>query len=251
MAFTIDGTSGLTFPDSSTQTTRAVSRSGDTMTGNLALTNAAIISGGDGNTIGLAANSTGSTAGTGIRAWGSSVASWGGDLHYITDSRGVSGRHRFFSYNGSAWNDVATIDSAGRMIKPYQPAFRAGATGGAIYVPASTNINLMNNFDSGGYNIGGHYNTSNCTFTAPVAGRYLFWVGLFFVATIGYDRWYFSAPGYSSYPYAFASTGPDGGALSGSAILNLQANDAVTLGAQYGGATIYRGHSAWGGYFLG
>jgi hypothetical protein len=60
-----------------------------------------------------------------------------------------------------------TVDSAGRVTMPYQPAFAAHTTpttispGAVIY--SATRIN-----------IGGHYSTSTGRFTAPVTGQYLF-----------------------------------------------------------------------------
>ena len=64
------------------------------------------------------------------------------------------------------------IDSSGRVTKPSQPSFYA-------YPSADTTLTLGGGwstvaFASTGWNTGNHYNTSNSTFTAPVAGRYLF-----------------------------------------------------------------------------
>jgi len=61
------------------------------------------------------------------------------------------------------------IDSAGRVITPYQPAFYAYRSGdGNVGGDQDLSCNVAD------VNIGGHYNTSNFRFTAPVAGTYSF-----------------------------------------------------------------------------
>jgi hypothetical protein len=64
------------------------------------------------------------------------------------------------------------IDSAGRVTTPYQPAFTAkptSFTGSGGIAGTQTFI-----FATALLNIGGHFNTSNGRFTAPVAGNYFF-----------------------------------------------------------------------------
>jgi hypothetical protein len=68
--------------------------------------------------------------------------------------------------------EAMRIDSAGRVTMPYQPAFRAVNTtpltidsgGGTYKIPYSYTVT----------NIGGHYNSSQARFTAPVDGFYYF-----------------------------------------------------------------------------
>jgi len=68
---------------------------------------------------------------------------------------------------------AATIDTAGRILQPTKPAFMARRNGGGV-----TLTNQVFPFDTvsaeGGFNIGGHYNTSTYRFTCPVAGVYFF-----------------------------------------------------------------------------
>ena len=62
------------------------------------------------------------------------------------------------------------IDATGRVTKPSQPAFFAYHNAGDVnYVPGDTIA-----YPNTQFNQGNCYNTSNSTFTAPIAGRYLF-----------------------------------------------------------------------------
>ena len=71
--------------------------------------------------------------------------------------------------------DKLAVDASGRVTMPYQPAFHSymfltnNWTGNAGDVVP---------FDTAEFNIGGHFNTSTYRFTAPVTGRYLFYVKL-------------------------------------------------------------------------
>ena len=75
------------------------------------------------------------------------------------------------------------IDTNGYVTKPYQPAFQAHS--GASSTGAATTII----FTATDYNVGGHYNTSNGRFTAPVYGRYLFTVNALYTVSSSSATW--------------------------------------------------------------
>ena len=63
---------------------------------------------------------------------------------------------------------------------PYQPSFQARSNVANINLNtyAGTTIALTSVFNAEYFDIGGHYNTTTSTFTAPVAGRYYFYTQL-------------------------------------------------------------------------
>ena len=65
--------------------------------------------------------------------------------------------------------DVVSIDTAGRVTTPYQPAFHATSSNG----PTTGTVWIFNGVV---FNIGSYYSTTSGRFTAPVAGTYHFYV---------------------------------------------------------------------------
>lgn len=64
--------------------------------------------------------------------------------------------------------EVMRIDSAGRLITPYQPSSRYSRSGNVTYTSAAELLYNSNRLD-----IGNCYNTSTGRFTAPVRGAYI------------------------------------------------------------------------------
>jgi len=81
-----------------------------------------------------------------------------------------AGASSFVIRNQTDTTTAMAIDTAGRVTKPYQPAFMAQRTGGS----SNPGQYAVYPFNTTYYNIGSHYNTSTYRFTAPVAGLYMF-----------------------------------------------------------------------------
>jgi len=67
-------------------------------------------------------------------------------------------------------NTAMSVDTAGRILTPARPAFRARMSDGT----GSTGVNGALVFETEDFDIGGNYDTSNGRFTAPIAGIYWF-----------------------------------------------------------------------------
>ena len=142
------------------------------------------------------------------------------------------------------------IDSVGRVTMPYQPAFCVRLNSGSY---SSGTVA----FDQVQVNVGSHYSTSNGRFTAPVAGRYVFFTQVASNRTtttgdFGVDirkngaviiRTYFGKNSNNVHAQC-----------SGSCVIDLSANDWVDV-SQYAsaGTTLLANgnHTNFGGHFIG
>ena len=142
-----------------------------------------------------------------------------------------------------------SVDNLGRALKPAQPAFLAKGAN-ANYITTSPVP-----FPTVEYNIGSHYNNSNYTFTAPIAGRYFFHahMGLFNGSSGAQGYPWFSINGtQQQYSYInIAATWYSNGHLTG--VFNLSANDTVKITVSLSSATYYNGpnETRFMGYLLG
>ena len=140
------------------------------------------------------------------------------------------------------------VDASGRVTMPYQPVFDVAYSGGG-YSTFGTVV-----FNTTYSNVGGHYNTSNGRFTAPVSGNYLFYTSYIKNALYSVARRRFDKNGSEAsngrhlrldddQPYG------DNGTLQ--AMMYLNANDYVTVnqtaGSSYGTAQ----YDYFGGYLIG
>lgn len=147
--------------------TRYVNVSGDTITGGLNVTGGNVGIGHAGPSASL--DVFGSTSDQ-IRLRTASSE------HYAIGRNSSTGFLDFYgsqaSYTGYTFGGVdgerMKIDSAGRVTKPYQPAFSAVRDAGDV------SYNTVIVFNSVAVNVGGHYNASTGRFTAPVSGVYYF-----------------------------------------------------------------------------
>lgn len=155
---------------------------------------------------------------------------------------------RFRKSNPSGvFEDRVTIDNVGRVTMPYQPSFRALSPPTGNYTTVSGGIIP---FNTTAHNIGGHFNTTNSRFTAPVAGTYLFCFSGFNNGSSG-ERISIVVNG--STKFAQGSRNGSANDWDMTAIFVLSANDFVDVRSTYGGATIYLApaHTEFAGFFLG
>jgi len=153
-----------------------------------------------------------------------------------------------------------TIDSSGRVLMPQVPMFQVHASGNQ-YVSDDHTIQ----FNTEEIDVGGNFNTSNYTFTAPINGYYYMHAHIYVDVDSGTDamiQYKLNGSDYtginigsSIYSYAYNNAG--GAAhepLDLPVIMKLTANDAVTVaittagtGAYYAGAR----ETWWLGYLIG
>jgi hypothetical protein len=112
-------------------------------------------------------DSSGNITGTGyLRLAATGYLGFAGGTNYF---RGDNANNTV--YVGTNNVDRITIDSSGRVLTPYQPAFR-------VRMSTNGNTSVANGsvlpFDTAMYNVGSHFNTSTYRFTAPVSGVYAF-----------------------------------------------------------------------------
>lgn len=142
-----------------------------------------------------------------------------------------------------------TIDTSGRVTKPYQPAFTAKG----LAAQTTYTRNQVVVFNTAPLNIGSGYNIANGRFTAPVAGTYAFAFQIYL------------NPGNTNAPLAFYKNGTleifflQNAALNGiglSTIISLAASDYVEVRVRdvasataviFGGAD----HTQFTGYLIG
>jgi hypothetical protein len=134
------------------------------------------------------------------------------------------------------------IDSSGHVTKPNQPCFHARRTGGN----GTTGTIVFNTAD---LNIGNNYNTSTGNFTAPIAGRYVFYTTLLSnnATTLGIDlkingtRYAVTEESWTVNAYRSSSL---------TVVASLAANDAVRVENKVGGYYGSNHYTFFGGYLL-
>jgi len=164
---------------------------------------------------------------------------------------------------GATIETAMRIDSNGRVTKPLNPSFQAKG-GNNAYVntsPIPFPTVSGSGISAGAHNIGSHYNTSTYTFTAPVAGRYIFHVHLGIIrqqqnGTQAYPTLLVNGSGVA-YSYTKLEVTPSAANYLTAHItqmVNLAANDAVKVNFnQNSGGTYYNGNSesSFMGYLVG
>jgi len=159
----------------------------------------------------------------------------------------------------------ARIDSAGRMTRPYQPAFFASGNQGTItvavgsYFPFNT---LNTTFANSNRNNG--YSTSTYLYTAPVTGLYQFYIQIYLntASNVTSMTWwkngtqldYGNDAAINIFMNTNSSTTPANIMMNGSVILELSANDTIGIKPRTGnpnGISLYTPHSTFWGYLIG
>ena len=227
-----------------TNETRFVNTSGDTMTGDLGIG-------------GTATDANWNTAAYGNREVSIDGGGGYGVLHFRGDgagstntrfSMGVGDQKFYMAYDDVAGAHRMEIDNAGRVTMPGQVSFKAHGQDNA-YITTSP-LGFPSLSGRGAHNIGNHYNTANSTFTAPVAGRYLFHVHVGIVRMTSTGGYIYPNLEVNSasimYTYnnqSFSNSGSWNQYANShmTQIVSLAANDVVRVTVQWGSADYYNG----------
>ena len=94
------------------------------------------------------------------------------EIHGVTVNTSGAAKLDFYTVPNSTTTPIKrmTLNQEGQLTVPNTPAFLAYHQANDL----NYSVNATLSFPYTLYNIGNHYNTSNSTFTAPIAGRYLF-----------------------------------------------------------------------------
>lgn len=164
---------------------------------------------------------------------GSSNGAAGTTLQYGTNGLSVT---------GGSGGQAIFVASAGQVTKPLQPVFAAKKTSNTTNVTGDgTAYTII--FDTKFFDIGTNYNSGTGVFTAPVTGKYYFYVvamGTGIVAqTTGQMRLITSSFNFNGNYQSPTTTTAAGGNLSlmCSAIISMSSGDTIHADAVYSGST--------------
>jgi hypothetical protein len=226
-----------TYTKSETDSRYMVATGSTPMTSYLRTPNYGVSSWSDTANASLEASVGSGTNGVGIKAWGRSVPGSGGELTYVTDTRGAGGQHIWYGYNGTSLSQLMKIDTAGRMTRPLQPRFFARSNYASSSGPSGVYV-----FGTVDLNVGGSYNSTNGRFTAPVAGTYYIYACALSRASTGLN----SHLRINGSPFIYSEDSRSGsyGDVHPRICVNLNAGDYVEFyvaNATYGGLYDYFG----------
>ncbi len=127
------------------------------------------------------------TQGTAVKVHGRNASTFGGDIHYVSDTRGVGGGHRFYGWTGTLATNLGGISSSGVHARPLQPFVHARPSYSTATTigPIGTNTPHTIQFGTTITNVGNCYNTATSKFTCPTDGVYYVGGAIQFNATSG------------------------------------------------------------------
>ena len=146
----------------------------------------------------------------------------------------------------------------GAVTKPHHPCF--AAKGSASWISMTTtagDIDIAMGTEL--FDVGGHYNNSTYTFTAPVDGKYFFYVQVYFKldSASGYFSNYFTKNNATAQEnhsiWSYSNDAPHlDQTQTQSCIMDLSANDYVRfrMNAEGDHGDIYGGHCLFSGYLI-
>lgn len=156
------------------------------------------------------------------------VVTSNGDWQVGGNASGPSGSRRFYIYDGLSSVYSLAVDSASRVLTPYQPAF---ATTGTSYTQTNNGTSKIV-ASSETFDIGGHYDRPAGRFNAPVAGVYLFgFFGLSYPhanGDVSSMQWYKNGSPFGD-NVQFGGNSSNHVLCTGSLQVNLSASDYVEL----------------------
>ena len=147
---------------------------------------------------------------------------------------------------------TALVSAAGQFATYKQPFFSASYDGSTV---ATLNTNII--WSAVTYNVGSHYNATNGQFTAPIAGKYLFYFRMLFInAAAGRVDLLFFKNNAAAVPggrFALQKPASTWHSLHGTIILALAASDIISVQPNPIGPGLYTdgNFNGFGGYFLG
>jgi hypothetical protein len=226
-----------------------------------ALTTAGPISASNGSTGGFYSTTFATNTSNNIWAFGNAT-NYG--LKYFQGTAGTSSIDTIAlpfgqtTSSASYFQFICNGSNIGGLVMPSQPRFLAGI---AATSDATFNSGSYLPFNSTIYNDSGSYSTSNYYFTAPIAGKYLFFFNIFFTPSGGSTYYMQVGPTLNG---SFINT-PSGdaqgclafnptvavGEFTGTMVISMAAGDKVGIQPRTSSIRVYQGHCSFGGYLIG
>lgn len=149
-----------------------------------------------------------------------------GSKNWRMTNEGNAGRLRFLGTDGTNTVFPMYFYNNGQVTLPAQPAFKVAKTGANPSIPVGFYQSFV--FDAktgnnGCFDVGNNFNTGNGTFTAPVAGKYLFTISYIIQTQSGRAGAGFLCSGNEIASFMYYS-GSDTG-VTCTAIVDMAAND--------------------------